>query len=1035
MNRPSIQIDVRSDAPDRERAGESHDVRAEAPERNPSSRLRRRRRAGGALLLLLFGAGGLLALELRTSWLQSLILADYVEEITFSVEDGPSPVIRFPASGPYDVRLGYTRIPDLVERLRAGGFEISSQARLSERLVQLVDRGIFPIYWEKSRAGLWITDRHGHPVFVAEYPDRTFSDFEEIPPVLVRTLLYIENRALLDPDLPYRNPAVEWDRVARAAVDLGLRKLGSDRSVPGASTLATQIEKFRHSPRGITNAPDEKLRQITSASLRSYLDGRNTLRAQRRIVLDYLNSVPLAGMAGYGEINGLRTGIRAWYGMEPDIVMDRLRDAEAERPPDGSRGRLARGRAYRAVLSLLLAQSRPTYYLATPEGRERLVGRTEDYLERLTREGVVPDDLARAAASVEPRLRLRAPVEAPVSFVDRKGANVLRTHLLGLLQEDRLYELDRWDLTVESTLDEPVQAAITEELRRLGDPAHAASAGLTGPRLLSDTGSGNVVYTFLLLEATDRGNLVRVQTDSHEGPLDLNEGGKLELGSTAKLRTLVTYLEMVEELHRELAGREPTARDSVAAMYDDPLTLWARSWLRANPEGDLSEMLAAALARRYSVSPRERFFTGGGIHTFSNFDATLDSSAVSVSTAFRHSVNLVFVRLMRDLVRYESLRVPGSTARVLEADSDEAVRREYLSRFADREGRIFVSRFYRQLYGAGGEPNAMIDRVIGGRTMTPLRVARVYRAIRPEATADSLASFLRDRRDEAPGDDVVRELFRRSSPEGVSWADLGYLSATHPLELWVARYLVAHPGAPLSDVVAEGASVRQDIYRWLFDTRRRSAQDQRIGTIVEVEAFEELSRRWQRLGYPFRQLVPSYATAIGSSGDRPTALAELVGILLNDGVRRPWGRVEELRFGAETPYETTLRRNPGDGGRVVSAEVARAARSALVDVVESGTGRRAFGALTSQDGSPLPIGGKTGTGDNRFVTVDARGNVVESRIVNRTSTFVFFLDDRFFGVVTALVQGTEAADHRFTSALPTQILRHLSPHLESLVSG
>ena len=46
-----------------------------------------------------------------------------------------------------------------------------------------------------------------------------------------------------------------------------------DRAGPGGSTLATQIEKFRHSPEGITSSPREKLRQMLSASLRAYHGG------------------------------------------------------------------------------------------------------------------------------------------------------------------------------------------------------------------------------------------------------------------------------------------------------------------------------------------------------------------------------------------------------------------------------------------------------------------------------------------------------------------------------------------------------------------------------------------------------------------------------------------------------------------------------------------------------------------------------------------------------------------------------------------
>ena len=82
---------------------------------------------------------------------------------------------------------------------------------------------------------------------------------------------------------------------------------------------------------------------------------------------------------------------------------------------------------------------------------------------------------------------------------------------------------------------------------------------------------------------------------------------------------------------------------------------------------------------------------------------------------------------------------------------------------------------------------------------------------------------------------------------------------------------------------------------------------------------------WQRQGYPFGHLVPSYGTSIGSSGDRPDALADLMGIILNDGVRLPSVDVQRLHFAADTPYETDITLNPHPQ-RVLAPEVARAVR-------------------------------------------------------------------------------------------------------------
>jgi hypothetical protein len=49
------------------------------------------------------------------------------------------------------------------------------------------------------------------------------------------------------------------------------------------------------------------------------------------------------------------------------------------------------------------------------------------------------------------------------------------------------------------------------------------------------------------------------------------------------------------------------------------------------------------------------------------------------------------------------------------------------------------------------------------------------------------------------------------------------------------------------------------------------------------------------------------------------------------------------------------------------------------------------------------------------------------RAQNRTAAFVFYVGDRFFGVVTAIVPGEQAAAYRFTSALPVEVLKLLAP--------
>jgi len=106
---------------------------------------------------------------------------------------------------------------------------------------------------------------------------------------------------------------VEWDRLSKAVFDKALNLFGGHRG-GGGSTLATQIEKYRHSEDGRTSSMQDKLLQMISASLRSYQDGENTMEARRKIVVNYLNTVPLSAKSGFGEVNGIGDGMWVWYG-------------------------------------------------------------------------------------------------------------------------------------------------------------------------------------------------------------------------------------------------------------------------------------------------------------------------------------------------------------------------------------------------------------------------------------------------------------------------------------------------------------------------------------------------------------------------------------------------------------------------------------------------------------------------------------------------------------------------------------------------
>lgn len=989
-----------------------------------------RRRLAAKLLLVAFlvvaaCVAFLIVEETGSSRLQARYFAERAQQLTFSVEAGKAESVRFPHPAPYDERLGYSEMPRFLKSLEARGYAVTHQARASPELAELTDEGLFAIYREKDRAGLSLRDCAGQSLYSVRFPERFYEGFEAIPPVLVETLLFIEDQDLLDPRYPMHNPAIAWKRFGLALLEQLWRLVDRSHPAPGASTLATQIEKYRHSPDGRTTSPREKLRQMAAASLRAYLGGEETLAARRQIVVAYLNTVPLSAKPGYGEINSLGDGLWAWYGRDFAEVNRLLHDNDA-----AGEGLARKAEAFKQALSLMIAQRRPSYYL--DEGTSELESLTNSYLRLLAADGVIPPALRDAALPVDLELR-EAPLAAPpASFVTRKAATAMRTHLSSLLGVPRLYDLDRLDLDAVSTLSGAVQYPVTQVLRDLRDPARAKEQGLYGFRMLNPGDDpGRITFSFTLFESTGTANLLRVQTDNFDQPFDVNEGARLNLGSTAKLRTLVLYLEIAARLHERYAGMSRGELSAVEVDRKDALTAWALEYLASAADRSLPAMLEAAMQRRYSASPAEAFFTGGGVQRFENFDPKENHQAFPVREAFRNSVNLVFIRLMRDIVRYYASHTYAPTARLLQ-DSADPRRREFLSRFADREGREFIGRFYRKYRGK--DAAQALEMLLETVRPTPRRLAAAFRTIEPQAGPERLGEFLRESLPHANlTGGALNQLYESTAPGKLSLADRGFLAGVHPLELWTVGFLRRNPGATLAQTVEASRDERQDVYGWLFRTRHKNAQDSRIQSLLEVEAFLEIGRDWRRLGYPFESLTPSYAASIGASGDRPAALATLMGIIVNKGMRLPVERIDSLHFAAVTPYETRLEYRAGKAERVLKEEVAEVARRALMDVVEAGTARRFSGGFVPAEGVPLEVGGKTGTGDHRYEVYGRGGRLLESRVVNRSATFVFFMGDRYFGTITAYVPEPHAAKFRFTSSLTVQLLKSLTPALKPLV--
>ena len=979
-------------------------------------------------LIVCITIGKLIHDEVKTSKFQAKYLSSITQQLGFTLNKGPSTSIRYPEYGPYDQRLGYTLLPEVIKRLEKTGYHITSQSTFSPMMTELADYGLFNIYHEKAQAGLRITDKSDQVIFNAIYPAYGYPDFNSVPPVIMDTLLYIENRELLGKDNVTVNPAIEWDRLGFAGIQLMAHKMGATKAVPGGSTLATQLEKYRHSKNGYTNGVVDKFRQMGTASLRAYMMGPDTRAMRQEIALSYLNSMPLAATAKLGEIHGLGDGLSAWFGADMNEI-NRLLSADAIKPP--KRITQKQAVAYRQVLSIFLSQRRPSYLLG--KGYDALQRLTDKYLGVMAKQGIITNalrDAALKANSVRPSVIDTMPTPF---YSEKKTQNVLRARLANTLGIKSNYDLDRLDLTVKSTLDFATQQSVMHALKKLSQPEEARNAGIMGFRMLNETTNLKpIVYSLMLFEKSKAGNLLRIQTDNFDQPLDINEGIRIDLGSTSKFRTMVHYLELVTEVYQQHKGFSSQALSQIEIHPKDDLTHWVIGQLIKSPKIGLEELLNNALNKPYSANPGEYFFTGGGLHHFNNFTSDEDSKIMSIRDALRDSVNLVFIRLMREIV-YHHLYKPEGIARWLDSE-DSPKRQEYLQKFADNEGQEFLHRFYVRYEGK--TPAEALDMLTKRVFTKASRFTMLFRAVNPEADEMALSAFLNKHLDKAElsGEDVY-DLYNKYYIDKFDLQDQGYITKIHPLELWLVGYLTQHPGATFKEAVAASTEPRQQVYRWLFKNNRHAAQQQRIMTLLEEEAFNKIHAAWKRVGYPFEELTPSYATSIGASGDRPAALADLMGIVVNDGVKMPVVRFESLHYAEGTPYETILKKGVDQGERIFAPEIAKAARGALVGVVAGGTAIRLNNVYANVDGVPLSVGGKTGTGDHRKQSMSADGEVVESKFISRAATFTFFIGERYFGVITAYVEGDNAGQYHFTSSLPVQIVKFLKPVLSPLINN
>ena len=327
--------------------------------------------------------------------------------------------------------------------LTAQNYRVTQQVRQSETMLSLLEHGVSPPYPERPDTGLEIRGVDGSPLFRYGQSEFLFGKIDDIPPLLVKTLLFLENRDLDHPATPWQNPVIEWDRTLKAALMYVGAKLHLPVPVQGGSTLAVQLEKFRHSPNGRTDTPLEKLRQISRRQPQS---------------LPRQAPIPVLGASASSSIISIpcrwpRRPVTARFTVlakvsSPGSACASIRRRAALNEP----GRTpAKVRAFKYILTLLISVRAPSVFLV--DERDSLEEKVDQFTRLMARAGLIDWELAAQVQDMPIRFLPAAPLPPQPSSSRNKAANAIRTNMMDALGVTNLYDLNRLHLQVDSTFD------------------------------------------------------------------------------------------------------------------------------------------------------------------------------------------------------------------------------------------------------------------------------------------------------------------------------------------------------------------------------------------------------------------------------------------------------------------------------------------------------------------------------------------------------------------------------------------------------
>ena len=226
-------------------------------------------------------------------------------ELHYDVRPGISAHIRFPGEGPYDLRLGYSRLPVFIER-RHRGYTVSAQANISLAWSRLPIAACSCLTPRRRRPGsVWLRRRRSH----CGVSGAGFRILDEVPRLMSGSVS--SRTANLTSVIPNHNPAIEWGPLRQGGGRSPWQMIDPDHDGGGGSTLATQDREIpplagrSHRPGQREAAADGfcPIRATWAARIPARSAGASCSNT---------NTVPLWARAGFGEKNGMGDGL--WVG-------------------------------------------------------------------------------------------------------------------------------------------------------------------------------------------------------------------------------------------------------------------------------------------------------------------------------------------------------------------------------------------------------------------------------------------------------------------------------------------------------------------------------------------------------------------------------------------------------------------------------------------------------------------------------------------------------------------------------------------------